>query len=73
MAATDYYLWGMARSEYTLRGFWPRTLSGHDAAQEWVYAAGQTVTRVLRAPVSDRNVYGDKPPALFFPARITGA
>jgi hypothetical protein len=72
-AATDYYGWAFSRSDHTLRGFHDRDPNGNDAFVEWVHRPDQLVTRVVRGPLSDLNVYGDKPPTIRFPAEITSS
>lgn len=72
-AATDYYLWALSRSDVMLRGLheWPMT--GLDHVVEWIHEPSQILTRVNRRILADNNLYGDAPPLIRFPARITGA
>jgi len=59
-AATDYYLWGLSRTEATYRGFLDVGICGLDDVVEWVQLPGRQgcVTRVLRREISDRNLWG---------------
>jgi hypothetical protein len=61
-AATDYYLWALSVTDCTLRGVWARPITGLDDVQEWVNDRDIYLTRVLRTPFADRNIYGDRPP-----------
>ncbi len=59
-AALDYYQWGFALTDATLRGFVSTDgPCGLDDLVEWVHTPDTMVTRVLRSVWSDRNVYGD--------------
>lgn len=71
-AATDYYLWALSRTDATLRGLFDLDVTGLDAALELVHEPHQLVTRILRAPLADRNLYGDTPPEIRFPVELTG-
>lgn len=70
-AATDWYNWALALTDCTLRGYWARPITGLDNFQEWVQQPGQMVTRVVRPPFSDYNLYGDRAqPGYTYPVRL---
>lgn len=57
-AAQDYYQWAMAPTDATIRGFADIEPCGYDEAVEWVHTDTAMVTRVLRSPWADNNIYG---------------
>lgn len=57
-AATDYYQWALSVTDATFRGLVPVQPCGLDYAVEWCHLPNEIVTRVIRQPFSDRNIYG---------------
>lgn len=58
-AALDYYNWAFSVTDATLRAFVAIQPCGLDEAVEWVHTADTMLTRVLRPPWADRNIYGE--------------
>lgn len=58
-AALDYYNWAFSVTDATLRAFIPVAPCGLDEAVEWVHTADTMLTRILRPPWADRNIYGE--------------
>lgn len=58
-AATDWYKWGLSRTDCTLRGLVARPITGLDDRLEWVHLPGDSgiVTRVIRPPWGERNTW----------------
>lgn len=58
-ATIDYYTWGLSQTDCTLVGFQNVTITGLDQCVEWVHHPAGMVTRIIRPPWSDRNLYGE--------------
>jgi len=58
-AALDYYNWAFSVTDATFRGFLDIEPCGLDEAVEWVHTPDTMVTRILRPPWADRNIYGE--------------
>ncbi len=57
-AAADYYNWAFSRTDCTLRGAVNVVPNGLDEAIEWINTTETVLTRIIRPPLSDRNLYG---------------
>ena len=57
-AASDYYSWAFSRTDCTLRGAVNVVPNGLDEAVEWINTTDTVLTRIIRPPLFDRNLYG---------------
>lgn len=57
-AAADYYQWACAITDCTMKTIVNRPITGLDMAIEWVVTENECLTRVIRTPFSDLNLYG---------------
>ncbi len=61
-AVADYYNWFLFVTDCTLRAFYDGGPTGLEDVIEWVHHQLGLVTRIIRPPWSDRNVYGEAAP-----------
>ncbi len=59
-AATDYYLWQLSLTDVTLRGVQPVQPTALDHCVEWVFGTSEILTRIIRLPFHDANIYGSR-------------
>lgn len=61
-AVADYYNWFLFVTDCTLRAFYAGGPTGLEDVIEWVHHQTALVTRIIRPPWSDRNIYGEAAP-----------